>query len=518
MISEQSPLKGSVLAVSTGILGKILGFSATLFIASYLGATNETDVVFFLYNIIFIAVSFFSCFNNNVLVPRLIKLRDLKDTKKWSETLSIGLILGLTPLILLFLVGWYFAADLIALISQFKAPIPGNLEFIVQLMSPLILFIFLNDFLVNLMQARGNFTFLNVVSITQGLCLILCVGLGHQLLSSASISLGFLVSQAVVFFLLTYVLRGWFTQFTFTPLNWLEIKSFLGLVLPVLTLQISQLFVMFLPDYLASGMPAGTLTAILNARKIFDLVPTLLIYPIVAVGYTRLCTLATSKQTDDFTALCLSLNFFLISIVLPLSIYISLYAEPIIQLLFSHGKYSSQALAVTTTSLQWFPLGAFALVTHSLAGRALVATQDRKALYAYALSLFLGGMVYAITLIILSEKFGFEGIAMGTALYHGCFLSILGYFLMQKYIGKFSGLKLMLKFLGLILVSTPALLITYMIVPPSGGNSWLSVPLSFILMVLSLGLTHVGLKTESYRFVRERLHLLLVRRGLLDPQ
>ena len=260
-------------------------------------------------------------------------------------------------------------------------------------------------------------------------------------------------------------------------------------------------------------MTSGTLTAILNARKIFDLLPTLLIYPIIAVGYTRLCTLAASKKNEDFAALCLSLNFFLISLILPLSIYISIYAKPIIQLLFNHGKYSEDALSITITSLQWFPLGAFALVTHSLAGRALVATQDKKALYAYAGSLFIGGLTYTMVLILLTKHFGFAGIAMGTALYHGCFLAILGYFLIHKYIGKFSIFNLVKRYVVVTSVSAPALMITILALPPTGNPSWTQIPLSFSFMVLVLGLTHASLKTDSYRFVRDRIDLFLTRRA-----
>jgi|GEM_PF-3652210 len=513
MISEQTPFRGSVLAVATGIAGKILGFAGTLMIATLLGATAETDLVFFSYNMILITVSFFICFNNNALVPRLIALRE-----KGKEQQGLGLILGvlvvcLIPLCAIFLLGWNYSSELLSFISRFQPGFLQSSPLFIQLLLPLLILIYLNDLWVNLFQAYRNFSFTYAVSIAQGLGLVLCVGLLYRSMGAASISLGFLLAHLLVLLLLLWFLRPLLKKMLRSGIEFTEFREFFSMILPVLSLQVSQLFLLFLPDYLASGMEQGTLSAILNARKIFDLLPTLLIYPIVAVGYTRLCSLAASKKGEDFTSLCLSLNFFLISLVFPLSIYLCVYAKPFVSLLFGYGKYSAEALLISTDSLRWFALGAFALVTHSLAGRALVATQRKTALYAYASALALGAVVYAALLIFLSKDMGYLGIPMGTALYQIMFLSPMSYFLLYKFTGAFSILRVLYRLGGLVFLSAPAIILPVLLLPPDGQKPWVLIPVSLFSMLFLLTLTHVGLKTESYRFIRDRLDVLHLRRN-----
>ena len=505
MIAEQTPFRGSVLAVTTGLIGKGLGFAGALMIAALLGATAETDLIFFCYNLILICVSFFTCFNNNVLVPQFITLKEKgQEAQGWGLIMSIGTMCFMTLLVIL-LLSWTYHPEVLSVISGFQSPLTQREQVAIQFLLPLLCLMYVNDLSVNIFQAYRNFTFTHIISIAQGLSMVLCVGLAYRELNAGSISLAYLLAHSMVFLVLTWFLGRFLSRLSSIKFHLQEFGHFFNLALPALILQVSQLLLIFVPDYLASNMEKGTLSAILNARRVFDLLPTLLIYPIVAVGYTRLCTYAARENKEDFTSLCLSLNYFLISLVLPLSLYLSCYSDSAISLLFGYGKYGPEALEMSAKSLYWLAPGAFALVTHSLVGRALVAKQRKQTFYAYALGIILGALIFCILLTTLSSTFGYQGIVMGTCAYQVVYLNLMSYFLLYRYVGSFSIVRAISRLISTLGLSVLCLLIPLMVLPPGGQSPMVEVPLSFLLLIISIAGFHWLFKTESYRFIQDRL-------------
>ena len=160
---------------------------------------------------------------------------------------------------------------------------------------------------------------------------------------------------------------------------------------------------------------------------------------------------------------------------------------------------------MSTYSLMWFAPGAMALVTHSIAGRAMVARQKKETLYAYAAGLGIGAVIFTLLLLTLSRQFQYLGIPMGTCIYQLVILNLISYFLLYRYAGAFAIPSLIKHLVSAIVLSAAALLVPLILAAPGSLPSVFEIPLSFTLLLLAIAGIHWILKTDSYRFLKERL-------------
>jgi putative peptidoglycan lipid II flippase len=505
MIPEQSPIKGSLYSFSMGLIGKGLGFLSSLVIASLLGATIETDLIYFVYALITLAVSFLSSLTHHILLPQFIHLRERLQVEKAWDLVNTSLSLSLLLLILSSICFGLFHERFLGVFSRFEAENIHALRLGILLLTPLICLIYLNDTMTHILQAFKNFTFHYLTSVTLGGTTLISVLLLSPSLGAISIPIGFLGGTLIQFMILSgyLIFHGWKPKICLKhPENLRELLYLAG---PTLLFQASSILLVYLPDYLASGMQAGTLTAILNGRKVYELLPTLLIYPLVGVAYPRLCERAARKNSQDLIYLVLSLHNFILSLILPLFALLILLAPELVGLLFFRGNYSPTAVEISTVSLRWFTVGALALVINSIGGRALMAKQEPKIALVYGLSQLSCALVSGVLIFTLVQKNGWVGISQGMAAFHLLYQLPLNLWLLHHFVGKLNLLTLGGIFFRLCCLSWTPILLSFFWVKTLSLDPVPTLIISIALGLAGFVLAHVVTRSPEAKFLKDRI-------------
>ena len=505
MIPEQSPLKGSLYSFVMSLFGKGLGFLASLAVANVLGATLETDLIYFVYALIILSVSFFSSLTHHILLPQFILLRERNQLEKAWDLVNTTLSLTLLLLILASILFGLFHESILTIFSKFEVDQIRGFRTGILILTPLIGLIYLNDMMTHILQAFKNFTFHYLASTTLGGVTLISVVTLTPSIGALSVPVGFLFATLIQFSILsTYLfLHGWRPKPRLKrPENLTELLYLAG---PTLLFQISSILLLYLPDYLASGMEPGTLTAILNGRKIYELLPTLLLYPLVSVAYPRLCERAAVQEGKDLIHLVLALHGLILSLLLPLFALLILLAPEVVTLLFFHGQYDSTAVEISTKSLRWFALGSIALVINSLGGRALMAKQKPGIALAYGLGQFSSAVVSGSLVFWLAQNNGWVGIAQASAIFHLAYQLPLNLLLLNQFVGKIDLIPLAANFLRLCTLSWLPILLSYLGVQALEFKPVVTLVLCGLTGMAGLILLHRLTKSPEARFLKDRI-------------
>lgn len=132
----------------------------------------------------------------------------------------------------------------------------------------------------------------------------------------------------------------------------------------------------FFYDYVASGLPAGQLTAVAFAQKIYMLPVSMLALPVIEILNTKLSTLHARKESEAVQRLYLQSLTLSLLVMLPISLIISLNAFPISEILLSRGAYSQSSLAITVHSMSILALAIPWIVVFAINGRISLVFQN----------------------------------------------------------------------------------------------------------------------------------------------
>jgi putative peptidoglycan lipid II flippase len=155
-------------------------------------------------------------------------------------------------------------------------------------------------------------------------------------------------------------------------------KEILVLIFPALFGAAIYQMTIVLGTIFASLLPRGSISALFYADRIAQL-PLGLIS--IAVASVLLPILANAESKKDWSAtkneLSKSIRF-VNFLILPISFYFFMYAQPIVSLLFERGAFTSQDALITSQALQAYCFGLWAVSTHSLLTRVFLAKKDTK--------------------------------------------------------------------------------------------------------------------------------------------
>jgi putative peptidoglycan lipid II flippase len=436
--SAQSFLKSGLYTITVGICGKALGFLSTLFIAYKFGASQGTDIAFFSFAFVMSFSTMFTDFNANILLPQysaFLQDDQLGNANKLLNRTLTKFSVFIFILVLLMLV---FSKPLLVLFSDFDAKSISNGLIIFNVILPMCLFLFISDLFVNIAQAHKNFFLTNIGSLIHGTVLISTIYFFSDKAAELSIAIGF--CGASVF----QALLGYF----FLSKNKIVIRPdfgsiqgfscFKGLLIPVFLYPVIIAIFMMAPEFIALRYAEGSLTAINFAKKVFMLGPGLLIFPLVLVLYPRLCNLSSNGNNKAMLQKIFDLNILLVGPVLVFSGGMYFYSHEIISILFARGKFDENAVALAALAVKYFVPAMFVYVIHSITGRALMATQQKKTFMINLLVQIVGLVLYVGLLIYCVHYWKVAGIAYAHTLYYLLYLGVVDYLILHTQISPVS--------------------------------------------------------------------------------
>ena len=215
-----------------------------------------------------------------------------------------------------------------------------------------------------------------------------------------------------------------------------NLRAMLMMFMPAIAATGANQIIQLINKGLATTVSEGGVTLISNANKMGYAAEMIIVLSIAAVMYPTLSALAAQNNNSGFkTELSKGLKNVLI-LMIPLTLALIMYARPIIQILFGHGKYVD-AVAYTAMLMKIYCCGIIGLSAYTIMIRALYAN---KMIVHSALCAVISLGINITLSIVLTKTLGFglAGIAVATSVTH-TFSFVLALMMLRSRIGSFAG-------------------------------------------------------------------------------
>lgn len=366
------------------------------------------------------------------------------ETETWKLANNV-LVFFAVLLSLLTLVGIVFAEPLVHLLVDAKfAGVSGKVELtrrLTAVMFPFLIFVSLAAVVMGILNTRGRFfipslssAFFNLGSIIGGVSLsFILPHYGYPAIMGMAI--GTLIGGCLQ-------LAGQFpalkkTGFSFRPelnLKHPGLRRIILLMVPAVVGLSATQFNIFINTRFASSCVEGSLSWLNYAFRLVQL-------PIgvfgVAISIASLPVISRYASVSNFAGLRDTLSSSLIMafcLSLPASVGLWFLSEPIIRVIFEHGRFTAEDTARTADALQWYATGLFAYASIKIMVPVFFALRDSR-LPVIASFLAVGANLLFVNLLI--DVLGYKAIAISTSAAMICnflFLAVVLYIKLEGFL------------------------------------------------------------------------------------
>lgn len=409
--------KAAGIMVVATLASRVLGLARETAVAAWFGQNGYTDVyraAFSLPDTLFflLAGGVFS----SAFVPVFTQYyKNEQEEEAWRVFSIIATFMTLV-IAALVVVGELFARQLVPLLT------PGlsaqQLDLTAQLtriLLPAQLCFFLGGLLMAVLYVRGKFLVPAVGPIVYNLGTIIGAALGHKTVGVAGMCWGALAGAFVGNFLMQALyLRALGMRFT-PSLNLRHpgVVKVGKLALPVLLgLSLPQVFVL-INRWFASGLEAGTISALDNANKLMQAPLGIFAQAIGIAIFPVMSALAARGQMEDyrqtFTRGLRSMWF----LTIPASVLMMVAAPDVVSLVLQYKKFTAADAHVTSVALVCYCTGLFAFASQALLNRAFYSLQDTVTPMVIGT---LTTVAFVILNFVMVKPFGYPGLAVAGSL------------------------------------------------------------------------------------------------------
>ncbi|RNB90364.1 murein biosynthesis integral membrane protein MurJ [Brevibacillus fluminis] len=429
-----SVLKAATSIVALTLLGRLLGFIRTMYVSDLYGTGAAADAYFTALTIPMTLFMVIPGAINAVLIPTM---RGLIERKAEGEREALyGKMLAMVTLFFLVLCAAGTAlspqiAGWIGMTGQ-RAALTAEL---LAWMWPSVFFIGVAGLWASVINAHQHFFTPALGTVTNGAVVIVAMyalvpAYGPVGLAIAT-TLGYIA--AAVPMLPTLKRFGYATRFSF---QWKEDESLKGMgerVIPIMIGSCISQATTFLERGLTAGLGEGKIAALSYANQIFQLplgifvgAFTLPLFPLLA-SYVKRGEMNLMKDTLQKGLA------YLWMLMLPVTIGMILFGEPVIRLFFVRqgGKFDETGVAWTVLGLAFYSLGLFGLAARDLLTRAFYALDNTRTPVTIGAC---GILVYIASAYAGIPSLGHGGIALAASI-SAWFQAVLLFILLAKRIG-----------------------------------------------------------------------------------
>ena len=412
---------GDRLARAAGIIlvmnfaSRALGFVRDAVIANAFGATSATDAYLVAYTLPYALQAVLGVAFVTVIVPVLTPY--LIQGRKQEGWQVASTIISLTTLLLVFitLLGMLFAPLLVRIMAPgFSPPLLALTTQLTRIMFPSLVFMGTGMLISGMLNAQQHFSlpafapaFANLVVIMSVVVLAPAYWVQGLAVGTVVGFIGFLIIQLPSLRALGFRFRLRF-DYRHPAVRQVAVN-----VIPViLAVSVNQIF-LALNRVFASGLSAGSITALDMANRIMNLPLGIFVAAVSTAIFPTLAKQAALKDTGAMSRTVFKSMGMAALVTIPAAMGLMILRVPIIQLLLERGAFNQEATSLTAIALLYFALG--------LLGQAanLVLTRAYYALGDVAAPVIIGvvsiGLDIMLSLILL-PGFGHGGLALANSL------------------------------------------------------------------------------------------------------
>jgi len=378
--------KAMFFSVAFNAVAKMALFFLSILIAQCFGSNIRTDIYFFIYGGTVLLAGFINAFDVMVLVPESMRIRDTEGNTAAMSFLNyflrLYLLIGLGVAALF----WFFGISILGLVSKFS---PADLvEYRTYFLTGAFYFLMqvLCNYVGNILSSLRHFT---APLITGGINTGLVIA-GIFLLQSEWDVLSVLIAgllayavQLLIGILLLKRLDNW--QFLpakkpASPVTW-EKMGIAGIG------QLATFAGSYWPLYLLSGFGGGMISALGYGKNIADVPNTLLTAQLSNVSGIQLNEQAAAGDRWAMNESFVRTSKLLVYIMIPAGFFLSLFAKPIVQLIYQRGEFTATDVEPAAVFLRLLSLTIFVIAINSMVTRVLIALQALKQGLMYQLAM-----------------------------------------------------------------------------------------------------------------------------------
>ena len=405
--------KGLPIFLAT-LISRPLGFVREAVQAALFGASRLTDVFIIAYNVPeLIQTLFFSGVLSNFFVPIITRYRDQRDelSAVFSATMNGALALALALAGLCYVTApWIIAAAAPGLAGADRE----LTVFLFRLMLPMLILHCLLAVIKGVLNSVDHYAMPEYAGVFFNLVMIACALLLAGSYGIVSLAIGVVGGSVVQLLVQIPVLRQKGIHYR-PSLGFAHpaLREMRGLVLGAIIATAVVPINAFIARAMASSLPAGSVSALAYAFRIFILPVSLFAVPVYTVLLTELSAARHYGERQRFKEQATAGFSLLFAVALPATAALMALATPITRLLYERGQFTPEDTILTSQALTAYSVGVLAYGTSQVMVRLFNSIKDTST------PAWVGVGSVALSIAgnwLFRERWGHWGIALVTSL------------------------------------------------------------------------------------------------------
>jgi putative peptidoglycan lipid II flippase len=426
--------RSGILIMIITMMSRILGLARTVIIAYYFGATKFTDAYFSAFKI---SNLFRQLLGEGALGTVFIPIYNEKVSKHGEKAGKqlifsiLNLIFIITSIITLLMI--VFSNQIIGVIVR-GYPIETQIIAgkLLKIMAVYLVFIGLSGMICAVLNNFKQFVIPAATSLLFNIAIILSATLFGKSMGINALAIGVVIGGILQFLMVLPSLIGIIKKYEFS-IDWKDpaLKRMLYLILPMLIGIFAKQINSVVDQFFASYLKSGGVTALENATRLYNLPLGVFGISIATVVYPNMSRAIERKAFDEVKdSLIKGLNI-LLFLIIPSMAILTIYSKEVISLVFSYGKYSGDAVTITSESLMFYSIGLYFYTAIHLLSRAFYGMKNTKDPVKFSVTSII---INVILNAIFIEKFQHKGLSLATSIASGVNFFLLIYYFRKKYI------------------------------------------------------------------------------------
>ncbi len=462
-MSTKDKIAGAAAVITfSAVISKMLGFIREMVIAAKFGTSVQTDAfVIALTAPEFLRDILAGGALTSAFIPVFSSYLAKEDFKEAGKLYSTVFNLLAAALLVIVVLGMAGAGHLLGLFapgfSKETLSMSVKLSYII---FPAMFFMGLASYLGGVLNATKRFFFPSVRQLLLNIAIILCALYLSPVLGISSLAVGFVVGGVIQF--AAVLIPASKRRFGYSPGIDLKQKGIIemrNIWVPLIAALVLSNANGVVVKILASTLSKGSVAALYFAFRLKQL-------PIVVFGVTLSTAIfpfmswqIAESKIGEFrrsVARALKVIFF---ITFPVCLFMGLFREPIVRVLFERGSFTGSSTATTSAALLYYLPGAVAVSLNYILIRSYYAMRDTLTPLKIAALSFL---VMVVSGLLLKSALRHMGLAMANSIADlAAFLALAAFLSVKR--GVFKSLEIFKSFLRIAVISALSIIPVFLL-------------------------------------------------------
>ena len=373
-LKTESFTRGMWLSVVFNILAKGILFLLTILLAAYFGSNIKTDIYFFVYGSMVLLAGFINAIDHAVLIPQSMRLRQTDGDAAAMAFLNYFfrtyIFIGLAFVVLMY----FFGTRIFGWMSKFSETDIELYRNYFLLGSCYFFFLLLTNYINAILSSLKYFTIPMIISGINSCVVIAGILLLHNQLDVLSVFISgiaaFIINLILVLILMKKKL-GW--KFRVYPAS-ISKKVWQNIGFAELG-QMATMASSFLPLFILSGFGSGVVSLMNYGKNIADVPNSIITAQITSVSAIELNERVAKNDHLAMQQIFLRTGKILLNLLVPISFFLFLFAQSIVQLFYVRGNFGLESLLSATKYLKLFSITIVSIGINALVARLVIAIQ-----------------------------------------------------------------------------------------------------------------------------------------------